>query len=334
MAIKAISLISGGLDSTLATKVVLDQGIEVVAANFVSPFCQCNHKDGCRHEAKFVSENLHIPLIIVNTTPDFLKVLKSPKHGYGSNMNPCIDCRILMLKKGKELMDKEGASFLITGEVLGQRPMSQRRDAMRTIEKEAGVLGLVLRPLSAKLLEATIPEEKGWVDRQKLLDISGRSRKVQMKMADDYNIKDYPCPAGGCLLTDPGFARRIKDLIDRGDLTLDNINLLKHGRHFRLTPGAKLIVGRDQHDNGILESCAKEGDVLLAPQEQAPGATALGKGDFRDPGLLNLAARLVARYFDAAKASNKVRVEVRRQGGPELLDVEPMTDEETKKYLI
>jgi tRNA-uridine 2-sulfurtransferase len=202
MSIKAISLISGGLDSTLATKVVMDLGVDVLAANFVSPFCQCSRKDGCRHEARFVSEQLNIPLRIVNATDDFLEMLKKPKHGYGSNMNPCIDCRILMLKKSKELMDEVGASFLITGEVLGQRPMSQRRDAMRTIEKEAGVTGLVLRPLSAKLLEPTIPEEKGWVDREKLLDISGRSRKPQMKMAEDFNIKDYPCPAGGCLLTD------------------------------------------------------------------------------------------------------------------------------------
>lgn len=333
MKIKAVSLVSGGLDSTLATKVVMDQGIEVLAVNFVSPFCQCSRKDGCRHEAKFVSEQLNIPLRIINATEDFLKMLKSPKHGYGSNMNPCIDCRILMLKKSKELMEKEGASFLVTGEVLGQRPMSQRRDAMRTIEKEAGVIGLVLRPLSAKLLEPTIPEEKQWVDRQKLLDISGRSRKPQIKMAEDFNIKDYPCSAGGCLLTDPGFARRIRDLIDHEELTIAGVSLLKHGRHFRLSPEVKIVVGRDEHDNAVLEAAAREKDIVFSPEETTPGATTLGQGDFSDPQVVQLAIRLAARYFDQSGSGN-ARVVVRAKGKTDIVTVAPLTDEEAKKYLI
>ena len=332
--IKAISLVSGGLDSTLATKVVLDLGVDVIAANFVSPFCQCNRKDGCRHEAKFVSEQLGIPLRIVNVTGDFLEMLRSPKHGYGSNMNPCIDCRILMLKKAKELMDAEGASFLITGEVLGQRPMSQRRDAMHVIENEAGVKGLVLRPLSAKLLNPTIAEEKGWVDREKLLDISGRSRKPQMQMAENFHIKDYPCPAGGCLLTDPGFSRKVKDLIDHDDLSIESINLLKHGRHFRLTPEAKLVVGKNEHDNKVLEAAAFKDDIVWMAEETAPGPTALGKGVFSDPRVFELAGRIVARYFDSARTASLVRVVAQRSGQTSLVDVAPMTDEETKKFLI
>lgn len=330
---KAISLISGGLDSTLATKVVLEQGVEVIAANFISPFCRCDRKNGCRHEANFVAEELKIPLKIMNVTRDFLEVLKAPKHGYGSNMNPCLDCRILMLKKSKELMDVEGASFLITGEVLGQRPMSQRRDAMRMIEREAGVAGLVLRPLSAKLLPATIPEEKGWVDREKLLSISGRGRKEQMQMAHDFNIKDYPCPAGGCLLTDPNFARRIKDLIEHNELTMDDVKLLNHGRHFRISERAKLIVGRNEHDNEMLRSLRKESDLFFMPPEEEPGASALGRGaDFDSPQAREKAARIVARYFDHKGPVSKVMVLYR--GKEDIMEVEPFSEEETKKYLI
>ncbi len=333
MKIKAISLVSGGLDSTLATKVILEQGIDVIAANFLSPFCRCSHRAGCQHEAKFVSEELGIPLRVVSVTKDFLEVLKSPKHGYGSNMNPCIDCRILMLKKAKELMRELDASFLVTGEVVGQRPMSQRKDTMTLIEKEAGVSGLVLRPLCAKLLEPTIPEEKGWVDRSKLLDISGRSRKPQIQMARDFNIKDYPCPAGGCLLTDPQFSKRIKDLIDHDELVMEDIKLLNHGRYFRLDKSAKLIVGKDEHDNALLEASLGEDDILFLPQEEVPGATALGRGDFSQESL-SLAQRIVSRYFDKKSQGTSARVVVRYRGKEEVVEVEPFTDEEAKRYLI
>jgi len=348
MKIKAISLVSGGLDSTLATKVVLEQGVDVIAANFVSPFCRCDKgrsharsadgpkegKGGCRHEAKFVSEQLGIPLKIVNVTKDFLEVLKSPKHGYGSHVNPCIDCRILMLKKARQLMDELGAKFLITGEVLGQRPMSQRRDAMHVIEREAGVKGLVLRPLSAQLLEPTLAETEGWVDRQKLLNICGRSRKPQMKLAEDYHIKDYPCPAGGCLLTDPAFSLRIKDLIDHDELTMEDIQLLNHGRYFRLSDKTKLVVGKNQHENEGLESLAAPGDYLFYPAHDDAGASGLGRGDFSRDDMVRLAAGITARYFDAAKTSNEVSVSIRHGNSSRIIAVKPMVDEETKKYLI
>jgi tRNA-specific 2-thiouridylase len=333
--IKAISLISGGLDSTLATRMVLEQGITVIAANFISPFCRCDRRSkGCRHEAKFVSDELGIPLKMVNVTNDFLEVLKSPKHGYGSNINPCIDCRILMLKKARAMMEEEGASFLITGEVMGQRPMSQRKETMRLIEKEAGVQGLVLRPLSAKLLEPTVPEEKGWVDRNKLLDISGRSRKPQMKLAQDYNITDYPCPAGGCLLTDPHFSLRVRDLIDHDELNMEDINLLNYGRYFRLGHHTKLVVGKDEHDNAMIEARLSEHDVLFSPEEEVRGASALGRGDFSSPQMIALAAGIVSRYFNKNDVSAAARVVVNHRGRKETIEVRPFSDEETKKYLI
>ena len=334
MNIKAISLISGGLDSTLATKVVMDQGIDVVAANFISPFCRCDRKDGCRHEAKFVSEELGIPIRIVNVTKEFLEIIKSPKHGYGSHMNPCIDCRILMLKKAKEMMKEVDASFLITGEVMGQRPMSQKKNTLRHIEKEADLEGLILRPLSAKLLEPTIPEEKGWVNREKLLDICGRSRKVQMQMAHDYNIKDYPCPAGGCLLTDPAFSKRVRDLVDHHELTMEDINLLNHGRHFRISKQAKLVVGRNEHDNKMLEFSKTDSDILFTPEEDVAGASALGRGTFSNREDLLLAARIVSRYFDKKNPSAKARVVVSYKGKAEVVETEPFSEEEAKQYLI
>ncbi len=334
MRIKAISLISGGLDSTLATKVILDQGVDVVAVNFVSPFCRCNRVDGCRNEAKFVSEELNIPLRAVNIGKEFLEMLKSPKHGYGSHMNPCIDCRILMLKKARELMEEVGASFLITGEVAGQRPMSQKAATMRRIEKESGLVGLILRPLSAKLLEPTIPEQKGWVDREKLLDIEGRSRKTQMEMAESFNIKDYPCPAGGCLLTDPAFSKRVKDLIDHSELTLEAVNLLQCGRQFRLNEAARLTVGRNESDNKMLESLVTDTDAFFSPEEEIAGASAVGTGDFSDKETLFMAAMIVARYFDKQGLSSLARVVVSYKDRREILEVEPFADEEAKKYLI
>jgi len=202
---------------------------------------------------------------MINAAKDFFEVLKEPEHGYGANINPCIDCRILFFKKSKELMDEVGASFIITGEVLGQRPMSQFRWQMDLIEKEAGLVGLVVRPLSAKLLPATIPEKMGWINRDRLLDIEGRSRKPQIALAKDLGMNDYPCAAGGCLLTDPAFARRVRDLIEHDELDLNNVELLKFGRYFRLSCEAKLIVGRDENENGRLSILARDGDYLFGP---------------------------------------------------------------------
>jgi tRNA-uridine 2-sulfurtransferase len=296
---KAIILLSGGLDSILAAELMSREDLELYAVNFKTPFCLCDRHSsglGCGSTARKVADAIGIDLEIINATSDFLEVLKDPAHGYGANMNPCIDCRILFFRKSKELMEKTGASFIITGEVLGQRPMSQFRRQMDLIEKEAGLDGLVVRPLSAKLLAPTIPEKNGWISRERMLDIAGRSRKPQIALAKDLGINDYPCAAGGCLLTDPEFAKRIKDLIKHDELDMHNINLLKVGRYFRLSESVKLIVGRNENENNMLTSLAKEGDYVFRPAT-INGPTAVGKGLF-SPDEIDVACRIVSRYCD------------------------------------
>ncbi len=296
---KAIILLSGGLDSTIAAELMNREGLELIAVNFKTPFCLCDRRSsnlGCGSNARRVADALGIELKIINAARDFFEVLKRPKHGYGANMNPCIDCRILFFQKSKELMEEIGASFIITGEVLGQRPMSQFRRQMDLIEKEAGLEGLVVRPLSAKLLPLTIPEKMGWISRERMLDIAGRSRKPQIALARELGIKDYPCAAGGCLLTDPEFAKKIRDLIDHGELDMRNINLLKVGRYLRLSENALLVVGRNESENEVLSLVAKNGDFLFGPAS-INGPVAVGRGEF-SPDLLEVACRIVARYSD------------------------------------
>ena len=293
---KGIMLLSGGLDSTLAAKMMLDQGVEVEAINFITCFCTCTKK-GCKNEARKVSENLGIKLKMINVTKEYLEIIKNPKHGYGSNINPCIDCRIFMFKKAKEYMKERGASFIITGEVLGERPMSQRADMIKFIEKNADLKGLIVRPLSAKLFEPTLAEEKGIVDREKMLNISGRSRKPQIALAKELDITDYPCPAGGCLLTDPGFAKRMKDLIKHNAFTLENIMLLKLGRQFRLGPKTKLVVGRNMAENESLSNLAREGDIFFDALD-IPGPIGLMRGEDIKEDDLELSAAAISRYSD------------------------------------
>jgi tRNA-specific 2-thiouridylase len=303
---KAIALLSGGLDSTLAAKVVMEQGVELEALNFLTVFCTCtNRGETCLASQKAV-DSLGIPLRVFNVSEEYLDVVKHPKHGYGSNMNPCIDCRIFMLKKAKAYMEETGASFIVTGEVLGQRPMSQRRDAMRLIEKEAGLEGYIVRPLSAKFLPATIPEKEGCINRENLLRIQGRSRKPQIKLADHYGIRDYPCPAGGCLLTDPQFAKRMKDLMEhKPDFSLNDVHLLKFGRHFRLSPHLKLVVGRNEEDNRKIQTFAQEEDILFKALHH-PGPLSLLRGE-PDDIEIEKAASITVRY---GKAKDLKSVEV------------------------
>ena len=277
---KCIAMLSGGLDSILAIKLMLEQGIEVQAVNFSIDFCACIMQNG-ENVATKAAHMLGVPVKVVDVTEEYLAVLKNPKHGYGANINPCIDCKIFMLKKAKEMMDKAGASFIITGEVLGERPMSQRLDALNIITRDAGLKGFLLRPLSAKLLDPTIPEKEGVVDREKLLDISGRSRKPQFALAAKYGIKEYPNPAGGCLLTDPGFTNRVKDLIKHDALTTGNLKFLTVGRHFRLSPSAKLAVGRDQEENETLQAMAKGHDIFLKLKDRQ-GPLAVLRGEYDD----------------------------------------------------
>ncbi len=333
---KAIALISGGLDSTLATKLMQDSGIELICLNTVSPFCQCNHRSssGCFHGAAEVAKDLGLKLISINVTEEFLPIVKSPKHGYGSNMNPCIDCRILLFKKAKEAMEKQGASFLISGEVLGQRPMSQKLHTMQLIEKEAGVEGLVLRPLSAKVLASTFMEKQGWVDRDKLLAISGRGRREQIALASGFGINDYPCPAGGCLLTDVGFSRRLKDLLKYSELNLENIFLLKVGRHFRLNEEVKLVVGRNEEENKRITNLLKEDDLLFSPDENIAGPTCLGRGRFNDS-LIKLSCSIASYYADLNGAAG-TDIICKKVAGEEqrITQVSPLAESEIEKLRI
>ncbi len=310
--IKAIGLLSGGLDSTIAVKLLLDQGIEVTAFNMVTPFCACTRK-GCRHEASRVAAEFGIPIKVISGGREYIQMVKNPKHGYGRNMNPCIDCRIFMLKRAKDYMHEIGASFLFTGEVLGQRPMSQRFKAMELIEREAGLEGLILRPLSARFLPPTIPEKEGWVDRDALLALKGRSRRPQMELADSYAIRDYPCPAGGCRLTDPQFAKRVQEAFRHDEDSVLDMMLLRYGRHFRLASGAKVVVGRNEEENMLLKGLVGEDDLLLEPV-RVPGPTAVLRNTAA-PEDVDTAAALCARYSDAQSPPVQVKI-WKRSGEP------------------
>ena len=295
---KAVALLSGGLDSTVAVRLLLEQGIEITAVNFKTPFCCCNRTKGCGNEAARVAKEFGIPVKLIYVDKEYLEMVRAPRFGYGSGINPCLDCRIFMHKRAAAFMEEIGATFLITGEVLGQRPMSQRRDAMRLIDRESGLAGRILRPLSAGLLEPTLPEEQGIVDRARLLSIAGRSRKAQMALAREYSITDYPCPAGGCLLTDKGFAARLKDLFDHSEeISMTEVRLLRVGRHFRISPDLKLAVGRDKHENERIEALVGDTYPTMVPGDfTGPTAAAVGRLDAA--GALT-AARILYRYGHA-----------------------------------
>lgn len=307
---KAIVLISGGLDSILAAKIIKDQGVKIIPLKFNNPFYQIGiNKYHENNLSDFVRAHLKEELKAVGIDKEFLGLLLKPRHGFGAHMNPCIDCKILMLSKAKALMLKSGAKFIATGEVLGQRPMSQHKRALYAIEEHSGLNGLLLRPLSAKNLKPTIPEERGWVNRDKLLSISGRSRRPQIKLAREFGISGYPNASGGCLLTDRKFSLRLKDLIRFKELNLRNVELLKFGRHFRLGPQTKLIVGRNEKENKYLEKRAKKGDLLFTPEEKVAGPTCLGTGVF-DKEQIALSAGIACSYFDLC--AGEVRVAYRR----------------------
>ena len=331
---KALALLSGGLDSTLAIRVIQQQGIEVIALNFVTVFCRCTSHGSCKLEAVKVSEKFGIPIKVINTTERFLELVKKPKFGYGKNMNPCIDCRINIFRIAGEYMREIGADFIVTGEVLGQRPMSQRKEAMKIIDKEANLTGLVLRPLCAKHLEPTIPEKLGIVDREQLLQIRGRSRKDQIQLADVFQIKDYPCSAGGCLLTDPEFAHRMRDLISSRDASVNDVTLLKIGRHFRLDPQTKAIVGRNEEDNTRIESLSQEGDYLLSLVNM-PGPLTLLRGKITEDKIY-LGASITARYGKShVLPVSKVSIRQVKNDTPQrVIEVPPVDQEEADKLIL
>ena len=276
----AVGLLSGGLDSTLAARVLQDQGIDVRALNFTSPFCCCTPRgNSCAAVVRSVTQLGNIPLKRISLGQEYLDMVCRPRHGYGRNMNPCLDCRIIKLRRAHEYMRQIGAHFMFTGEVLGQRPMSQHLQALELIDRECGLTGLILRPLSASLLKPTQPERLGWVDRGKLLAISGRSRKNQIRIAAEKNIVDYPCPAGGCLLTDTHFAGKLREWLRNGfGLTVRDVELLKIGRHGFLTNGDRLIMARNQDECLKLEKLAGSDDYLFVP-ENFSGASVLFSGN-------------------------------------------------------
>ncbi len=267
--VRALGLCSGGLDSILAALVLRRQGIEVQWVTFETPFFSAD-------KARRAARHTGVPLRVMNIFEPYLAMLKNPNCGYGQHMNPCMDCHALMFRLAAEIMQREGFDFLFSGEVLGQRPMSQTRSSLRYVEKHSGADGYILRPLSARRLPETRPEQEGLVDRQQLLDITGRSRKAQIALAQQWGVTEYPAPAGGCLLTDKGYSSRLRDLFEhRSEVTENELHLLRYGRHFRLKDGTKVIVGRTLADNECIQRYADPGRDTLMKVEGYPGPLVL-----------------------------------------------------------
>ena len=299
---KAVALVSGGLDSTLAVKLVLEQGVQVVGLYLSAPWGCCD-----KTKAMKAAAQLGIEFMVLKMTQEYIQVIRAPKYGYGSSMNPCIDCRIYMFHKAKELMHQVGASFIVTGEVLGQRPMSQMRHSLRIIEQDAGLSRLIVRPLSAKLFAPTLPEEQGIVNREKLFKIAGRGRRPQMELAKKLGILDYPNPAGGCLLTDQQFGDRVRDLFDhQADIELEDMELLQIGRHFRINPSTKFIVGRNEEENRVLVEYLAPGRFLFVPN-QFHGPSVMVAGQISDE-INQMALQMIVRYTQVQKVPENATV--------------------------
>ncbi|MCC6345917.1 MAG: 7-cyano-7-deazaguanine synthase [Nitrospirales bacterium] len=331
--VKAIALYSGGLDSTLAILVAMRQGIEVTAVTFLTHFgCDISDRSSCSKDPFAAAEQFGFEVKLCHLAGKFTEIVINPKFGHGRNMNPCIDCRILMLREAKELMKMRGADFVITGEVLGQRPMSQRRDTFPRIDRESELAGYILRPLSAKLLKPTVPEQQGLVDRERLCAFNGRSRKPQMALARELGLREYPAPAGGCLLTDPLYSYRLKELLAHTPApSLTEINLLRVGRHFRLSAARKAIVGRDEADNNALLSLAADGEYRFWVEGYGSPLTILGGAATEEE--LKLAASLCARYSDA-KRLPVVEVTVAKNGTRSVMKVAPASKETVDSLMI
>ncbi len=324
---RALAMISGGLDSILAARIIKEQGIDVIGICFKSYFF--NEKNAQR-----MTEQIGIRLEVVDFSKEHFEMVKNPKHGFGKNMNPCIDCHAMMMNYAGELLKKFEADFIITGEVLNQRPMSQNKQALNTVKKESGFSDKILRPLCALNLEPTEMEKNGLVDRSKLLNISGRSRKIQMELAEKYGIKDYPSPAGGCKLTEPNYAIRLKDALTRNeDLSEKEIELLKYGRHFISEDNTKLIVTRNGEEGEQIKSLLDENDtVFLASKFNGPTGIISGSYTEKDKELIS---KIVARY---GKGKNEEEVEVKYGiNGKQFknsVKVKPASEEEINKYLL
>lgn len=342
--IKAVGLISGGLDSTLAARVLIEQGIDVVGLHFSTGFCMNDHRRALdrpgedprrmRNEGLRAGADLNIPIEVLDAGEAYLKMVLNPKHGYGKRANPCIDCRLFMIHGAAEYMREHGGDFVFTGEVLGQRPMSQHMQALRMIEKECGLEGYLVRPLSAQHLPPTRPEELGWIDRERLLAISGRSRKPQMELSERFGLSDYPQPSGGCcFLADESFARRFHDLRDhtpQDDIRREDLIRLKVGRHFRIAPAVKIIVARDAPENAFLSRYLGTGWSFEALDCGSPITLVEGEPD--EP-TRRLIASITARYSDRRHEA-LVEVAARRDGREERLTVPPAAEGSLEAWRI
>jgi len=333
---KAVALISGGLDSMLAAKVILEQGIHVEGINFYTGFCIEGHTHAIRKQerarakrnnALWVAEQLGIKLHIIDVIDEYKDVVINPKHGYGAHLNPCLDCKGFMVGKAKHWMDEHQFDFIVTGEVIGQRPMSQRKNTMPIVARESGANDRLLRPLCAKILAPTLPEREGWVNRDQLLDFSGRSRKPQMALATRYGLNDYAQPAGGCcFLTNEHYSAKLADFWQaRGGkhYELDDIMLLKVGRHLRPRPHFKLIIAREEGENNFLEGYRRQYTHFRTLSHKGPIALLDGSAGTQD---LHLAAQLVAR-FSQGRGSPTVQVSItEKDDNTQTLDVVPLSN--------
>jgi tRNA-specific 2-thiouridylase len=335
-------MVSGGLDSILAAALLRGQGINVTGLHFLNGFAAGSLRrrvcegislaEIAAEKKESLEGTLGVPVRVIDVSDEFLDILRSPRFGYGRNVNPCIDCRIFLLDKAREIMLDEGFDFVFTGEVLGQRPMSQNVSAMRRVEKESGLSGRLLRPLCAKLMPVSDPEREGLVDREMLLDIQGRSRRRQIALAAEMGIEDYPSPAGGCSLTDENFARRYLDLASRGrfPVTCEDTLLLSTGRHFRISGGARLVVGRREEENNYLERAWGDRPLLTTVDHPGPVTVILGDPTAED---IASAAAVTARYSDG-KGEPSVRVSVKNCGDDREIEVAPAPDEDIDRWRL
>ncbi|HKK19933.1 MAG TPA: hypothetical protein VJ983_00560 [candidate division Zixibacteria bacterium] len=328
----AVALFSGGLDSALAILLMLRQNIEVTALTFMTHFgCDLGDRSSCGSNPYPAAEKFGFNVKLMHLGQKFVDIVENPRFGRGKNMNVCTDCRILMLNEAKEFMEMINADFIITGEVMGQRPMSQVRNKLNLIEKETNLRGKLVRPMSAKLLPPTEPELNGMLDRDKLEGIQGRSRKRQLELAAEFGLDDYPSPASGCLLTDAGYSNRLRDLLAHtGSLTFDDLNLLRVGRHFRIDSRTKVIVGRDENENKQLLSLRKPEHVHLEALGVGSPVT-LVIGDTSDANLQK-AAMITARYT-SAKHLPEVSITV-MDGSDTAVTVPPARDEDLQQVVI
>ena len=295
---KVVALLSGGLDSQLAIKMMQEQGFDVSAVAIKTPFCDFDCGRGCGFEIRERADDLDVNLKTVYLGDEYIEMLKHPKHGIGAGFNPCIDCRSMMFDAAKKHMEEIGAEFIISGEVLGQRPMSQHAPALRTIENESDLVGKIVRPLSAALLPETDPEKDGLIKRENLGMIRGRTRRGQLDMAKKYGIENPPNAGGGCLLTEPHFGIKAKDLFSHTkNPTINDIDLLKIGRHFRLDEETKFIVGRNKDENEMIKAIALPGDILLEAKDFVGPVSILRGSNARQH--LKFASSITLRYSDA-----------------------------------